>query len=314
MDIQNLRYIVQISEIGSINRAAQQLFVSQSTLSRAVQEMEASTGILIFKRTNKGVVTTHDGEKFIRRARKILDEVEELEDHFFVNKTAKREEMKFHLGVQWSTPAVLAYLKFYRDFCNDAVCLDLALWEDGRKNLMRLIYNQILNMGIVHCASDDKDEFLKNCDDMMLTTEVLSKCRACVQVGENHPLAGEKILTLDMLKPYPRIAFLNEDVTDINYCSDIFQYDRNNSRKRIVVQERGTLRMLLSGTDGYYVGSNYAQLIDGMETDSRIEIKCIPIEDTDISIETVLVYKKNHKFSELELQYLEILHEILQKK
>lgn len=56
MDIQNLRYLVKIEQIGSINRAAQALYVSQSTLSRILKEVEAQTGISIFRRTNKGVI------------------------------------------------------------------------------------------------------------------------------------------------------------------------------------------------------------------------------------------------------------------
>ena len=47
MDIQNLRYLVKIEQIGSINRAAQALYVSQSTLSRILKEVEAQTLSLI---------------------------------------------------------------------------------------------------------------------------------------------------------------------------------------------------------------------------------------------------------------------------
>ena len=65
MNIQALRYIIEIEHTGSINKASQHLYVSQSSLSRAIKEVEAQIGIALFHRTNKGVVATHDGKKFI---------------------------------------------------------------------------------------------------------------------------------------------------------------------------------------------------------------------------------------------------------
>ena len=61
MNVQELRYVVAVAQAGSINKAALNLYVSQSTLSRAVQEVEAQIGISLFQRTNKGAIPTHDG-------------------------------------------------------------------------------------------------------------------------------------------------------------------------------------------------------------------------------------------------------------
>ena len=83
MDIQNLRYLVQIEQIGSINRAAQSLYVSQSTLSRILKEVEAQTGITIFRRTNKGVIPTNDGALFLTKVKKVLADMEELDSQYF---------------------------------------------------------------------------------------------------------------------------------------------------------------------------------------------------------------------------------------
>ena len=70
--------------LGSINKAALNLYVSQSTLSRAVQEVEAQIGISLFQRTNKGAIPTHDGLEFIERARRLLLALNILQGRFFV--------------------------------------------------------------------------------------------------------------------------------------------------------------------------------------------------------------------------------------
>ena len=79
MNVQELRYVVAVAQAGSINKAALNLYVSQSTLSRAVQEVEAQIGISLFQRTNKGAIPTHDGLEFIERARRLLLAFDQLE-------------------------------------------------------------------------------------------------------------------------------------------------------------------------------------------------------------------------------------------
>ena len=79
MNLQTLRYVVTIEQTGSFSKASQYLYVSQSTLSRAVKELEEQLGIILFHRTNQGVRPTHDGQKFISRASLILQDVAQLE-------------------------------------------------------------------------------------------------------------------------------------------------------------------------------------------------------------------------------------------
>ena len=51
MTIQQIRYALEIAETGSINKAAEKLFVSQPSLTNALRELEKSLGITIFNRS-----------------------------------------------------------------------------------------------------------------------------------------------------------------------------------------------------------------------------------------------------------------------
>ena len=68
MNILYMKYAVEVAKTGSINKAADNLYIAQPNLSRAVKELENSLGITVFKRTPKGMTLTHDGEKFIQYA------------------------------------------------------------------------------------------------------------------------------------------------------------------------------------------------------------------------------------------------------
>lgn len=73
MDLKELHYIVTIADQGSISRAAEKLFMAQSSLSQSLQVYEAELGTPIFMRTTRGVRPTAAGEAFIARARQILN-------------------------------------------------------------------------------------------------------------------------------------------------------------------------------------------------------------------------------------------------
>ena len=61
MNIKHLSYVVEICRCGSINKAAQKLFLSQSGISTAVRELENELGIRVLARSNRGVEFTPEG-------------------------------------------------------------------------------------------------------------------------------------------------------------------------------------------------------------------------------------------------------------
>ncbi len=77
MDLKELDYIVTVANEGSISRAAEKLFMAQSSLSQAVRTFEQDLGTPIFIRTSRGVRPTAAGEAFISHARQILQQYRE---------------------------------------------------------------------------------------------------------------------------------------------------------------------------------------------------------------------------------------------
>ena len=76
--IRQLRYLVAVAEHRHFSKAAEACFVTQSTLSTAIRELEQQLGVVIFERDRKSVLITPVGEKLLARARAILGEVEDF--------------------------------------------------------------------------------------------------------------------------------------------------------------------------------------------------------------------------------------------
>jgi LysR family hydrogen peroxide-inducible transcriptional activator len=76
MEMQQLRYVVAVARTGNFSRAAEQCHVSQPSLSQQIQKLEDELGERLFDRLKRLAKLTSQGEAFLRRAVRILDEVD----------------------------------------------------------------------------------------------------------------------------------------------------------------------------------------------------------------------------------------------
>ena len=82
MTIQQLKYIIGVSETGSINKAAEILYVSQPSLTAAIKDVENEFNITIFNRSSKGITLTSEGKEFIQYGRQIYAQYDNLLERF----------------------------------------------------------------------------------------------------------------------------------------------------------------------------------------------------------------------------------------
>lgn len=76
--VRQLKYLVAVAEHRHFSKAAETCFVTQSTLSTAIRELEQQLGVMIFERNRKSVLITPVGERLLAQARTILGEVEDF--------------------------------------------------------------------------------------------------------------------------------------------------------------------------------------------------------------------------------------------
>ncbi|MDE6880367.1 MAG: LysR family transcriptional regulator, partial [Oscillospiraceae bacterium] len=79
MNTRHFVYAIEVERTGSITQAADNLFMSQPTLSKAIKDLEETLGFAVFQRTPRGVVPTRKGEAFLVHARKIVGQIEKME-------------------------------------------------------------------------------------------------------------------------------------------------------------------------------------------------------------------------------------------
>ena len=78
IELRHLRYFLAIAEHGSLRKAAERIFVAQSSLSRAVRVLEESLDVVLLERRARGVELTAPGRRLVETSRKILADVDAL--------------------------------------------------------------------------------------------------------------------------------------------------------------------------------------------------------------------------------------------
>lgn len=81
ISVRQLHYFLSLVQAGSFSRAADAVGVTQSTLSAAIQALEAELGVTLIDRTGRRMQLLPAGDDFLARARDIVARIEELPEH-----------------------------------------------------------------------------------------------------------------------------------------------------------------------------------------------------------------------------------------
>lgn len=90
MNFQNLEYLIEISNCGSISAAAKRLFVTQPYLSKVLRETEKEYGLTIFTRGKNGIIPTESGRLFLDMSRDLIEHAKHFKTTFKEHSEAYR--------------------------------------------------------------------------------------------------------------------------------------------------------------------------------------------------------------------------------
>ena len=144
ISMQNMKYIVEIAKHHSISSAAKSLFVSQSTLSTAVREVEQQLGISIFKRNNRGIEVTFEGQDFLNHAKDIVEQSEYLERRYKHRKTLP---MRFSVSTQRLPFSVMSFIQIVEDL--ELRHYDIAIRECPTHEVIHDVASRRSELGIL---------------------------------------------------------------------------------------------------------------------------------------------------------------------
>ncbi|MFJ2486667.1 LysR substrate-binding domain-containing protein [Pseudomonas sp. NPDC087639] len=102
--LQAMQALVEVASCGSFTTAAQKLCLTQSAVSRQIQQLESHFNVALFIRTSRSLRLTPEGEQVLASARSILDQLKTLEERLAPQKRPFRIRMHVSLAVRWLLP------------------------------------------------------------------------------------------------------------------------------------------------------------------------------------------------------------------
>ncbi len=303
MTLQQLNYVITISECGSLNKAAEILYVAQPSLTGAVKELEKELGITIFNRSGRGVTLTNDGTEFLLYARQVYAQYKELLEKYGKAGNLKK---KFGVSTQHYSFAVKAFVEMVKTF--DTSKYEFAIRETKTKEVIDDVSTMRSEIGILYLSDFNRKALLKILSSQQLEFHSIIHCKPYVYLWKGHPLAKQKSITLPELQQYPCLSFEQGESSSFYYAEEILstcEYPRI-----IKANDRATMLNLMIGLNGYTLCSGI--ICEELNGDDYLAVP-FEAEDNaaDDTMEIGYIIRKNTLLSKMGRLYIEEIKKYL---
>ncbi len=248
MTLQQLKYVITAASQGTISGAARELYISQPSLTNAIKELEQELGIVIFNRTNKGIILSREGEEFLGYARQVTEQMNLLEEKY---KGIQAGRQDFCVSTQHYSFAVEAFVDLLKNHGGDEY--DFRLRETQTYEIIEDVSHLRSEIGILYLNSFNETILTKTIRANDLKFHLLFRAAPHVFVSSASPLAKKDAVSLDDLAPYPRLSYEQGEHNSFYFSEEILS--TLERKKNILVRDRATLFNLLIGLNGYTICS-----------------------------------------------------------
>lgn len=203
MDYRHLKYFMEVAQQKSFSKAARNLHISQSAISRMIKSLEEELGVTLFIRNAKTVEITAPGTIFYNYAKRCLFVFEHLKSDF--ENEFKLKQDTIEIGLPPITDAHV-FAKLLGEFKRTYPQIAIKLYEHGSKVIESSVQEGIIDVGII-CTIPNKD----------FESFFLSEDEMCVVMPKGYSLEENKEVPMKLLADYPLVLYRD----DFNLHDDI---------------------------------------------------------------------------------------------
>lgn len=296
MNILYLKYAIEVAKTGSINKAAETLFVAQPNISRAIKELESQLEITIFDRNSKGMKLTPEGDLLVQYGKKILKQIDEVEDIF---KGTKKNNNVFSISVPRASYIAHAFANFTKTLSNEEQC-EIYYKETNSQRAIKNVVEDGVHLGIVRFPQKFEKQFKERFDEKKLTYEHITEFNYVLLVSKNSPLLELDQVHYDDLENYIEITHADPYVPSLPLSVVKKEELPDNINRRIYLYERCSQFEVLSSNDETFMWVSPVPE-DILKRYNLVQIKC---DDNKKLYDDVLIYKNDYVLSELDKTFI----------
>lgn len=308
MTLNQLKYVIEIAKTGSINKASNNLFISQPVLSASIKSLETELGKEIFSRSTRGIELTPFGSTFLSYIIPIQMQIQQL------------DEMLIHESCRHARKLTIVSegFNFISTVCSElyAKYRDEGIKIENREvfgiEALNMVSNNVAEIGLIRKWSCYDSLYLKQCQSLNLEYYPITTLNIGITVGRGNPLYSQSsdFVTREMLKPYPMVMY---DYMDSGPFEDIFdRLKLPSGNNRFVTSSRAAIYEMLEHCDAYYLNSNYFySMPQEAINNSLAHQRTLILAECEIQSEIGWVKNKNIPLSETAGEAVNRIREIL---
>lgn len=301
MNVLYLKYAVEVAKAGSLNKAAEELFVAQPNLSRAIKELEKEHSITIFDRNFKGITLTPEGERFIERGKIILKELEEFEREF---KGDGEKKSVFSVSVPRASYICEAFTEFTGKLSNQQCC-EIYYKETNALRAINNILENDYKLGVIRYPKRYDKYFKEMLESKNLAYELISEFHFVLLMSKDSVLTELDEIRFDDLENYIEISHADPYVPSVSLSKIKKEELPDNIKRRIFVFERASQFEILSNNPETFMWVSPVPK-KTLERYGLVERVC---PDNKKEYRDLLIYNANYKMTELDKLFITELAE-----
>ncbi len=299
MTLLQMQYLLEIDRCGSMNRAAQSLYITQSALSSAIAEVERELGITVFRRTNRGTSPTEEGRELLAQIAPIVEQSRRLSRHY--SRRRGEETARLSVAAQRYPFCAKAFVELLRTVEQPAA--QMSLKETDMAAVIGEVAAGTSDLGVIFVSDLTEGHIRRTLEEKHLVFEPLTALHPHVFMRKGHPLADRPAVTIEELRAYPHVVFTQSE-NDLCYAEEAVAGTGLDFDRMVYVNDRATIYNVMVHTDCVSTGSG---ILPPGYSDERLA--AIPLaEQRDMRLG--YIHREHRALSPLAQRFVELLRDI----
>lgn len=282
MNFNMLKYIVEVVETGSISRAANNLYISQPTLSTQISTFEKELGQDIFIRGNRGIILTNYGVEVYKEAKSLIEQFEITKKKL----TAKVNDNKIKIAAFGSPVINQVFLEVIEEYDEDNY--EFVLNECGIEKSIELVEGKESDIGIIFYSPYQLNKLSQNLQHRGLEMKNLFNGWLKLHISSNWNISRKSVINSEDLKNllYVKLSYVFHGIFNFDYEVQKLGIPQDN--KVLLTNSKLTYNEALDRFPSFsvVVDWNCKKQIDS-------SLKRIPFEDKELVVTCAVVKRKN---------------------
>lgn len=283
-----LECFVTVVESGSINRAAEQLYVTQPTLSRTLKSLEAEIGKQLLIRKNHGVVPTREGNLLYRYAKTILAELKVVEKLKQMNADEIYSELRFSIYSLFMNDDV--FTSFYENSLSEEIVLNIN--EESIEDLITNVYEGKSEFGIAVLSDLELPAVQRTLNARKMNMEVLGRSPMCIHIHKEHKLAERSQICIHDIVDSSYLHLPYDMYSNLRLGTEIDTLTIRDLKRNIAVNNYRLLMLLLKEANCFMFGNIWQK-----EILEKQAVLTKSIENCSVEMHMVMITSKKDELS-----------------